>query len=216
MWSCPLVRCKWAWRWQGCCSAWAAACLPFWPARSFGADLRSALFHKVQSLSFGNLDRLETGALITRLTNDVTQVTELVMMLLRVMVRVPMLMLGGLIMAMLTSPQLSLIFVVLIPVVLIALIVIINKTFPMFGEVQRRLDALNTVLQENLAGVRVIKAFARAAPRDRALWPRQRRPDGAKHHCRARGRHDHAADDADTQCGSGGRAVVRWLRMHRR
>lgn len=127
----------------------------------FGADLRGALFRKVQTLSFGNLDRLETGGLITRLTNDVTQVTELVMMMLRVMVRVPMLMVGGLILAVITSPQLSLIFVALFPIVLIALVVIIRGTFPLFGEVQRRLDALNTVMQENLAGVRVVKAFAR-------------------------------------------------------
>jgi len=130
--------------------------------QSFGADLRGTLFRKVQALSFGNLDRLETGGLITRLTNDVTQVTEAVMMLLRVMVRVPLLLIGSLILAVITSPQLALIFVVLIPVVLAALIWIINKTFPMFGEVQRRLDKLNTVMQENLAGVRVIKAFARA------------------------------------------------------
>ena len=128
----------------------------------FGADLRGALFRKVQALSFGNLDHLETGGLITRLTNDVTQLQELMMMLLRIMVRVPLLLVGSLIMAILTSPQLALLFVGLIPVVSIALIVIIGKTFPMFGEVQRRLDALNTVLQENLAGVRVVKAFARA------------------------------------------------------
>ncbi len=128
----------------------------------FGADLRAALFRKTQALSFGNLDRLETGGLITRLTNDVTQLQELVMMLLRIMVRVPLLLVGSLIMAILTSPQLALIFVGLIPVVLAALIVIIRRTFPMFGEVQRRLDTLNTVLQENLAGVRIVKAFARA------------------------------------------------------
>src|SRR5215212_9391102 len=131
-------------------------------AQSFGADLRGTLFRKVQTLSFGNLDRLETGGLITRLTNDVTQVTEAVMMLLRVMVRVPLLLVGSLILAVITSPQLALIFVVLIPVVLAALLWIINRTFPMFGEVQRRLDRLNTVMQENLAGVRVVKAFARA------------------------------------------------------
>lgn len=128
----------------------------------FGADVRSALFKHVQSLSFGNLDRLETGTLITRLTNDVTQVQELVMMLLRVMVRVPLLFIGSLILAIITAPQLSLIFVVLIPLVLIVLIVVVGRTFPMFGEVQRRLDAMNTVMQENLAGVRVVKAFARA------------------------------------------------------
>jgi ATP-binding cassette, subfamily B, multidrug efflux pump len=130
--------------------------------QGYGADLRGALFRKVQALSFGNLDRLETGGLITRLTNDVTQVQEVVMMLLRTMVRVPLLLIGSLIMAVLTSPRLALIFVVLIPVVLATLIWIINKTFPMFGEVQRRLDTLNSVLQENLAGVRVVKAFARS------------------------------------------------------
>lgn len=129
---------------------------------SFGADLRSALFRKVQSLSFGNLDRLETGGLITRLTNDVTQVQEMVMMVLRIGVRVPLLLVGSLILAIITSPRLALIFLVLVPVILGTLIWVINKTFPMFGEVQRRLDALNTVMQENLAGVRVVKAFARS------------------------------------------------------
>ncbi|HZG69772.1 MAG TPA: ABC transporter ATP-binding protein, partial [Herpetosiphonaceae bacterium] len=127
-----------------------------------GADLRGALFRKVQAFSFGNLDRLETGGLITRLTNDVTQLQELVMMLLRIMVRVPLLLVGSLAMAILTSPQLALLFLGLIPVVLVALVAIIRRSFPMFGEVQRRLDTLNTVLQENLAGVRVVKAFARA------------------------------------------------------
>lgn len=129
---------------------------------SFGADLRSALFRKVQSLSFGNLDKLETGGLITRLTNDVTQVQEMVMMVLRIGVRVPLLLVGSLILAIITSPRLALIFLVLVPIILGALIWVIRKTFPMFSEVQHRLDALNTVMQENLAGVRVVKAFARS------------------------------------------------------
>ena len=128
----------------------------------FGADLRAALFRRVQALSFGNLDTLETGGLITRLTNDVTQLQEVVMMLLRIMVRVPLLLVGSLIMAVLTSPQLGLIFVAVIPLVLALLIWVINKTYPLFGEVQGRLDALNTVMGENLSGVRVVKAFARA------------------------------------------------------
>ncbi|MDQ5850491.1 MAG: ABC transporter ATP-binding protein/permease [Chloroflexota bacterium] len=127
----------------------------------FGADLRATLFRKVQALSFGNLDHLETGKLITRLTNDVTQVQEVVMMLLRIMVRVPLLLVGSLIMAILTSPQLALLFLVLIPFVVVVLVFIINRTFPLFKEVQQQLDALNTVLQENLAGVRVVIAFAR-------------------------------------------------------
>jgi ATP-binding cassette subfamily B multidrug efflux pump len=128
----------------------------------FGADLRRHLFGHVQTLSFGNLDKLETGALITRLTSDVNQVQDVVIILLRVMVRVPLLLVGSLIMAILTSPRLALLFLPLIPVVLAALLLIIRQTYPLFSQVQQRLDTLNTVLQENLAGVRVVKAFARA------------------------------------------------------
>ena len=131
-------------------------------AQGFGADLRDALFRKVQSLSFGNLDRLETGRLITRLTNDVTQVQEVVLISLRMMVRSPLLLVGSLVMAVLTSPDLALIFVVLIPALLAVAVWVVNRTFPLFGRVQERLDALNTVLQENLAGARVVKAFVRA------------------------------------------------------
>ncbi len=130
-------------------------------SQNFGADLRQTLFGKVQALSFGNLDKLETGGLITRLTNDVTQVTEMVSMLLRVMVRVPLLMVGSLIMGYFTSPRLSLLFVVLIPIVAIVLVQVINRAYPLFGGVQQRLDRLNTVMQENLSGVRVVKAFVR-------------------------------------------------------
>ena len=131
--------------------------------QAFGADLRGTLFRRVQALSFGNLDALETGKLVTRLTNDVQQVTDMVMMLLRIMVRVPLLLVGSVIMAVLTSPPLALLYLVLVPIVLGEVIWIIARTFPMFGEVQRRLDSLNTVMQENLAGVRVVKAFARSA-----------------------------------------------------
>lgn len=129
--------------------------------QSFGADLRGTLFRRVQTLSFANLDRLETGALITRLTSDVTQVQELVMMVLRVMVRAPLLLVGSLLMAVLTSPQLALLFLALIPIVLVILRWVIVRAYPLFGQVQRRLDTLTTVMQENLAGVRVVKAFAR-------------------------------------------------------
>jgi ATP-binding cassette subfamily B protein len=131
-------------------------------SQGLGADLRGALFRQVQSLSFGNLNRLETGKLVTRLTNDANQVQDLVMMLLRVMVRVPLLLVGSVVLAVLTSPRLALLYLPLIPVVLVAMIWIINRTFPMFSQVQRRLDAVNTVMQENLAGVRLVKAFARA------------------------------------------------------
>ena len=131
-------------------------------AYGMGGDLRGALFRKVQTLSFANLDTLETGAMITRLTSDVNQVQEMVMMMMRGMVRMPLQLVGCLVMASMTSPRLGLIFIVILPALLIALVTIIRKTFPLYRQVQRALDAVNSVLQENLAGVRVIKAFARS------------------------------------------------------
>ena len=130
-------------------------------SQSFGADLRSALFWKVQSLSFANLDRLQTGELVTRLTNDVTQTQEVVLIVLRIMVRAPLMLVGSIIMAILTSPRLALMLVALAPLLLIVVFVILRRAHPMFAEVQRKLDGVNTVLQENLAGVRVVKAFVR-------------------------------------------------------
>ena len=127
-----------------------------------GADLRESLFRQVQTLSFGNLDELETGQLITRLTNDVTQVQEAIQMMLRIMVRAPLLLVGSLVMAIVTSPQLAFLPLMLMPVELAVVVWIVNKATPMYTVVQERLDALNGVMQENLAGVRVVKAFARA------------------------------------------------------
>lgn len=132
-------------------------------SQGFSADVRSALFRKVQSFSFANLDELETGALITRLTNDVTQVQEVVSMALRIMIRAPMMLVGSLVLAIITSPRLAILIAVLGPIVLAIVMWVINRAYPLFGEVQRRLDDLNTVLQENLAGVRVVKAFVRGA-----------------------------------------------------
>jgi ATP-binding cassette subfamily B multidrug efflux pump len=131
-------------------------------AQGFGADLRHTLFRQVQSFSFGNLDDLETGQLVTRLTNDVTLVQQVVAMLLRMMVRSPLMLLGSLVMAILTSPKLAVLFLVLGPLVLGLVAWVISRAAPMFSLVQAKLDDLNTVMQENLAGVRVVKAFVRA------------------------------------------------------
>ena len=130
--------------------------------QGFGADLREYLFRKVQTFSFGNLDALETGQLITRLTNDVTQLQEAIMMVLRMLVRAPFLLIGSLIMAVITSPQLAFLPILMMPFELAAVIWIVNRATPLYTNVQQRLDDLNTVMQENLAGVRVVKAFVRA------------------------------------------------------
>lgn len=130
-------------------------------SQAFGADVRGSLFSKVQTLSFGNLDRLETGGLITRLTTDVTQLSDAVQMMLRIMVRAPLLLVGSLVLGVMTAPRLSLLFLVLLPLILGIVAVVFRRAFPLFKEVQKRLDRINGIMQENLAGVRVVKAFAR-------------------------------------------------------
>ena len=131
-------------------------------SQNFAADVRSALFHKVQTLSFGNLDRLQTGQLMIRLTSDINLVQAMVTMSLRMMVRAPLLILGSAILLVLTSPKLALLMVVLLPITLSVLWFFVSRTQPLFMQVQRKLGWLNQVLQENLAGVRVVKAFVRA------------------------------------------------------
>jgi len=131
-------------------------------SESYGADLRSALFRKVHSLSFSNMDDLETGSLVTRLTNDVTQMQNMIGMMLRMMVRGPMTLLGSLVMAVTTSPRLSVLFIILIPMVLAIIWNLVSRAFPLFRQVQGKIDRLNTVMQESLMGVRVVKAFVRA------------------------------------------------------
>ncbi len=130
-------------------------------ANYFSADLRSALFHKLQTLSFGNLDRLQTGQLIVRLTSDVTQMEHIVLISLRMLARAPLLLLGSSVLLVLTGRELVLIMVVLAPAVALVVWPIIRVGRRMFLQVQRSLDRLNNVLQENLAGVRVVKAFLR-------------------------------------------------------
>lgn len=128
---------------------------------SFSADLRSVLFRKIQTLSFGNLDTLDTGQLITRLTNDVNQLGQLVQNMLRIMVRSPLLMIGSLILATITSPRLALLFVVLIPILSLILYITMSRAYPLFTTLQQKLDAINSNVQEYLSGVRVVKAFVR-------------------------------------------------------
>lgn len=131
-------------------------------ALRFGADLREALFTKVQRLTFRNLEKFHTGSLIIRLTNDVSQVQLFVQMLLRMMVRSPFLAVGSLILAFMINWRLAMVLVVVVPLLFGVVAVITRQGFPLFAKVQKRLDRMNTVLQENLAGIRVVKAFVRS------------------------------------------------------
>lgn len=128
---------------------------------NFAADIRSDVYRKVQAFSFANIDRFSTGSLVTRLTNDVTQLQNFVNMLLRMALRAPGMMIGALIMAIALEPRLSMIFVVSIPVLLVAVFIITKMGFPRFTRMQAKIDRLNSTVQENITNVRVVKSFVR-------------------------------------------------------
>ena len=128
---------------------------------SFTSDMRNDLFRKVQQFSFENIDDYSTGSLVTRLTNDVQQVQNVLMMGLRMALRAPGMFLGALIMAFMMNRQLAVIILIVIPLLLAAILLILKTAFPRFGEMQRRLDRLNSGIQESLTNVRVVKSFVR-------------------------------------------------------
>lgn len=130
-------------------------------ALAFATDLRSALFEKILTFSSQGLDKQETGPLITRLTDDINQTQSLVMNGLRLLIRAPLTMAGALLMALLTSPELSPIMLVMIPILSLILYFVIRKAFPRFRKVQDKLDQVNSVIQEAISGIRVIKSFVR-------------------------------------------------------
>ncbi|GGF68633.1 ABC transporter [Paenibacillus albidus] len=131
-------------------------------SQSFGADLRQELFQKVQSLSIRSLDRFDSGSVVTRLTGDVVQLQNLVLVVRRMFARQLFQFAGSLVMAFIISPRLSLLLLAMIPLLVLFLYVTTRLTVPLYGRVQEKLDQLNTMMQENLAGIRVVKAFVRS------------------------------------------------------
>ena len=131
-------------------------------SRGFEADLREAIFKKIQTFSFGNLDDLNTGQLLTRLTSDLNMIQLVVSMGLRMFTRAPLMFLGSFGIMFATNPNLALVILALLPVTLVLVFYFIRIIRPLFTKVQARLDHLNQVLQENLTGIRVVKAFVRS------------------------------------------------------
>ena len=127
----------------------------------YGRDLREALFMKIQTFSFGNLDRLQTGQLMVRLTSDIMMMERIVRISIRIGTRAPLLMVGSILLMVSTDSRLALTILPLLLVTGVVIAIFISRTQPLYLTVQRKLDALNTVLQENIAGVRVVKAFTR-------------------------------------------------------
>ncbi len=128
---------------------------------NYGADLRSDVYRKVQSFSFANIDKFQTGSLVTRLTNDVTQIQNFINMLLRMCLRSPGMLVGGLIMAVSMKPKLSIVLAVTVPLMILSVATIIRMGFPRFSKVQEKIDRLNATTQENITNVRVVKSFVR-------------------------------------------------------
>ncbi|WP_078411019.1 ABC transporter ATP-binding protein [Priestia abyssalis] len=130
-------------------------------AMGLGRDIRKKVFHHVEKFSLQEFDEVGTASLITRTTNDITQVQQVVIMMLRMVVSAPIMLVGGIIMAVSKDAQLSLVIVVTIPVLIGSILLIVRKGVPLFQTIQKRLDRLNLVLRENLTGIRVIRAFNR-------------------------------------------------------
>ena len=130
-------------------------------SQGFGANLRQAMFDKVQTFSFSDIDRFSSASLITRMTNDVNTMTNMLAMGLRMLIRAPVMLVVALVIAIRLNARLAMILLVIIPVMVVAVGTIMAMCARLFGVVQEKIDAVNSVLQENLVGIRVVKAFVR-------------------------------------------------------
>ncbi len=130
-------------------------------AIGLGRDVRRKLFYHIEKFSLQEFDEVGTASLITRTTNDITQVQQVVIMLLRMIISAPIMLVGGIIMAVLMDAKLSLVIILTMPVLVGSILLILYKGIPLFQTVQKKLDQLNLVLRENLTGIRVIRAFNR-------------------------------------------------------
>ena len=142
------------------CGAGGGVCAAH-AAMGFAKNLRAKLFRKVQTFSFANIDKFSTASLVTRLTTDVTNTQNAFQMAIRMAVRAPAMMIGAAVMAIRINPSLSTVFIVVIPILAVCLFLIMSNAHPRFGIMMEKYDALNTSVQENLTGIRVVKAFVR-------------------------------------------------------
>lgn len=131
--------------------------------QGFGANLRQSMFEHIQDFSFADIDRFSSASLITRITNDVNNLQMTVVMGLRIITRAPVQLVAALAVAIFISPQLALVLAVVIPVMMLAIFLIMKVCLKLFDLLQRKIDALNGTVQENLVAIRVVKAFVRAA-----------------------------------------------------
>ncbi len=130
-------------------------------SQKFAARIRNAMFKKISSFSFKNIDEFSTASLTTRLTNDVTMIQNMTMMILRMLIRMPSMLIVASFFAVSINPRLASMLLFALPLIIIAVGIVMKFGFPMFKKMQKKIDALNSVVQENLIGIRVVKAFVR-------------------------------------------------------
>lgn len=130
-------------------------------AYGYGANLRKDLIAKIQEFSFSDINKFNTSSLVTRLTNDVAILVNLVQMMLRMLIRAPFMLLGGIVMTIAISPRIALIFIVITPIIALIMLIVIKTAFPLFRSVQQKIDKVNSVIRENLIGAKVVKSFVR-------------------------------------------------------
>lgn len=130
-------------------------------SQGFGCDLRGDIFKKVMNLSLQQTDKFSTGSLVTRLTNDVTTIQNFVAMVLRMFIRTPMLFVGGIIMALSLDVKFSIVLAFAMPIELLIVFIVVLKARPLFDTVQKKIDNVNSIVQENVTGARVVKAYVR-------------------------------------------------------
>ena len=128
---------------------------------NFAADLRRDVFKKVQEFSFANIEKFSTGSLVTRLTNDITNMQNVISIGLRMLLRAPGMLIGGLIMAIVMNWRLAIVFCVVIPLLIVAIVLIMRVALPRFNIMQTKIDSLNSRIQENITNQRVVKSFVR-------------------------------------------------------
>lgn len=130
-------------------------------AYGFSANLRQELLDKIQEFSFSNINKFSTSSLITRLTNDVEIIGQIVQMMLRMLIRAPFMLIAGIVLTIVMSPSIASIFLIITPILIVVMGILIKKTFPLFISVQKKIDKVNSVIRENLGGARVVKSFVR-------------------------------------------------------
>lgn len=130
-------------------------------SQKYASRIRNAMFKKISSFSFKNIDEFSTASLTTRLTNDVTMIQNMTMMILRMLIRMPSMLIVASFFAVSINPKLASMLLFALPLIIIAVGIVMKVGFPMFKKMQKKIDALNSVVQENLIGIRVVKAFVR-------------------------------------------------------